>query len=332
MKGELIGEESISITTDSEGKMRLVPFAIVVAVLATLNLVHAESQIRLSFEEQVEWAKYGLIGRIVNGTKAASRQFPYQVSLRRSYNSRHFCGGSVINKYYVVTAAHCMFLNGGRIQPWTVMVVAGELQLNQQTAAGQRKGVDAITIHPDFNGSTLQNDIAILTLKEPFKLTPEINVAPLSAETVAPNSICQVAGWGYPSDDFPVVSNDLMYVDLPIVNRDVCLKLLENITDLPPGMFCAGYMEGMKDACQGDSGGGMVCNGVLSGVVSGGEGCAVPGYPGVYSDVYFFRDWIVQNAKIEDDEITEGSSAEGPTVQGSTVEGSSAEKVSSRRK
>lgn len=47
-----------------------------------------------------------------------------------------------------------------------------------------------------------------------------------------------------------MVSNDLMYVDLPIVDRDVCLKLLENITDLPPGMFCAGYMEGMKDACQ----------------------------------------------------------------------------------
>lgn len=71
----------------------------------------------------------------------------------------------------------------------------------------------------------------------------------------------------------------------------------------------------------------MVCNGVLSGVVSGGEGCAVPGYPGVYSDVYFFRDWILQNAKIEDDEMTEGSDAEGPTVQGSTAEGSSAEKV-----
>lgn len=45
------------------------------------------------------------------------------------------------------------------------MVVAGELQLNQQTATGQRKGVDAITIHPDFNGSTLQNDIAILTVR-----------------------------------------------------------------------------------------------------------------------------------------------------------------------
>lgn len=47
-----------------------------------------------------------------------------------------------------------------------------------------------------------------------------------------------------------MVSNDLMYVDLPIVKRNVCKKLLENVTDLPPGMFCAGYLEGMKDACQ----------------------------------------------------------------------------------
>ena len=83
----------------------------------------------------------------------------------------------------------------------------------------------------------------------------------------------------------------------------------------------------MLNILQGDSGGGMVCNGVLSGVVSGGEGCALPGFPGVYSDVFFFRDWILQTAKIEDDGMTKGSVVEGPNVQGSTAQGSSAEKV-----
>jgi len=49
---------------------------------------------------------------------------------------------------------------------------------------------------------------------------------------------------------------------------------------------------------QGDSGGGMVCNGVLSGVVSGGKGCAFPRLPGIYADVYHYLDWITNNEAI----------------------------------
>nr|XP_031825821.1 trypsin-2-like [Nomia melanderi] len=248
-------------------------------------------------DNETEWLSFSLTGRIVNGTKAALRQFPYQVSLRRSYNSRHFCGGSLIDEYYVLTAAHCVFLNGEPILPWTVMVVAGEIQLNQQTPAGQRRGVEEIYVHPRFNQSTLQNDVALLYLKVPFKLTPNITPVIMTTEPPVPNSICQVSGWGYPSYDYPIVSNDLMYVDLPIVEPSVCKKLLVNVTDLLPGMFCAGYMEGQRDACRGDSGGGMICNGVLTGVVSGGEGCALPALPGVYSSVFFFEEWILENMK-----------------------------------
>ncbi|XP_053975761.1 trypsin I-P1-like [Hylaeus volcanicus] len=244
------------------------------------------------------WDTYQLTGRIVNGTKAALRQFPYQVSLRRSYSNRHFCGGSLIDEYYVLTAAHCMYMDGGKILPWTISVVAGELQLDQNTATGQTRGVKKVYVHSDFDLSTLQNDIALLQLKEPFKLTQEVMVAPLTTDNPVPGTVCQVAGWGYPAYDYPVVSNDLMYVDLPVMNINQCKALLVNVTDMPPGMFCAGYVEGQRDACQGDSGGGMICNGVLTGVVSGGEGCAFPGYPGVYSNIFFFEEWILKNMDV----------------------------------
>lgn len=276
--------------------------------LSVAGNVYGDSLDNTSYTE-LEWIGFSLTGRIVNGTKAHLRQFPYQVSLQRSYNSRHFCGGSLIDEYYVVTAAHCMFLYGGKILPWTIAVVAGELQLSGRTSTGQTRGVEAIYVHPEFNSTTLQNDIALLYLTVPFKLTQEITPALLTVSPPEPGTKCQVAGWGYPDQNFPVVSNDLMYVDLPVVDNTLCGKLLENVTSILPGMFCAGYMEGQRDACQGDSGGGMICNGHLIGVVSGGHGCALPETPGIYSSIYFFEEWILKrlNQFVQRDPSTSGS-------------------------
>ncbi|XP_016914980.1 trypsin-like isoform X1 [Apis cerana] len=243
---------------------------------------------------EIKWTIYDLTGRIVNGSKASLRQFPYQVSLRETHSYVHFCGGSLIHEKYILTAAHCMFDESIQIQPWMITVVAGELQLWQPTSTGQRRGVEKINVHPNFNSVTLENDITILTLKISFKLTPEVNIAPLTDHTPIPTTICQVAGWGYPNENYPVTSEDLMFVDLPLMSRDLCKELLKNITDFPPGMICAGYMEGQKDACQGDSGGGMICNGELTGIVSGGNGCARPRTPGVYTDIYFYINWIAE--------------------------------------
>lgn len=116
-----------------------------------------------------------------------------------------------------------------------------------------------------------------------------------------------------------------MYVSLPIRSRKECCKLYENIIDLSAGTFCAGYLKGGKDACQvmriilfikttqfvnyfiticffrmfqGDSGGGMICNGILTGIVSGGMGCAVPLLPGIYTDIFYYLDWIVENENV----------------------------------
>lgn len=262
--------------------------------LSITGIVYGDSVDNATSNTKVEWISYSLTGRIVNGTKAALGQFPYQVSLQRSYNSRHFCGGSLIDEYYVVTAAHCLFLNGKEILPWTVMLVAGEIQLDTQTSTGQRRGVERIYVHPKFNATTLQNDIALLYLKVPFELTQEITPALLTVNPPIPGTTCHVSGWGYPDQNTPVVSNDLLYVDLPVVETTLCGQLLVNVTRMLPGMFCAGYMEGQKDACQGDSGGGMICNGYLTGVVSGGHGCALPETPGVYSNLYFFEEWILK--------------------------------------
>ncbi|KAL0107979.1 hypothetical protein PUN28_014916 [Cardiocondyla obscurior] len=257
-----------------------------------LVLPNAKSQVN-----KLEKANYGLIGRIVNGTEATLGQFPHQVSLMRSYSQKHFCGGSLISVSWVLTAGHCVYLYGSVVEPWTVTVAGGIVKLNGDTTTRQQSNVVDIRVHPDFDLVNLYNDVAVLKLTSPFTFTPQVRNVPLAGNPFVPYTVCQVAGWGYLSSSIPIVSPDLLYVDLPVRSIKECRELLVNVTDLPAGMICAGYLEGGRDACQGDSGGGMVCDGILTGIVSGGNGCAEPRLPGVYADVFHYLDWITTNTE-----------------------------------
>ncbi|XP_018367250.1 PREDICTED: trypsin-2-like [Trachymyrmex cornetzi] len=266
-------------------------------VLLTIPCFVHSSLTDLPISSGINLQSIGLSNRIINGTKAVLRQFPHQVSLMRSWNKKHFCGGNLISASLVLTAGHCVYGSENVIPPWTIIVVGGILKLNE-TLKRQEKGVENIRIHPKFNLENLYNDVAVLKLSTPFTFTPEVRSIPLSGSPPVPNTICQVAGWGYTIVEVPKVSSDLMYVNLPIRSKKECRKLLKDITDLPHGMMCAGYLEGGRDACQGDSGGGMVCNGTLTGIVSGGQGCAEPLLPGVYADVFHYLDWILNEADV----------------------------------
>ncbi|XP_014206590.1 trypsin-like [Copidosoma floridanum] len=233
--------------------------------------------------------------RIVNGTKAILGQFPQQVSLRRRYSQSHFCGGSIITPGWILTASHCMFDRSGKIlEPYSVIIVAGDVILKSIKLSYQWRGVKRIIIHPHFNSYTLENDVSLLQLKKPFTFDPLVNAAPLARTFVRSGTVCQVSGWGYQKHEDGIVSQHLLYVDLPLISVPLCRKLLWNISNVPVGMYCAGYKGGGRDACQGDSGGGMLCMGRLTGVVSGGEGCAWPDRPGLYSDIKVFLPWIEQ--------------------------------------
>nr|CAD7420946.1 unnamed protein product [Timema poppensis] len=87
------------------------------------------------------------------------------------------------------------------------------------------------------------------------------------------------------------VAETLQFLKVPLVTFDECIN---KYPQLVKGELCAGFIDGSGDACQGDSGGPLTCVGYLTGLVSWGYGCATPGYPGVYTDVAYYKTWVEQ--------------------------------------
>ncbi|XP_044533219.1 anionic trypsin-like [Gracilinanus agilis] len=214
--------------------------------------------------------------KIVGGYTCEENGVPYQVSLNAGY---HFCGGSLINEQWVVSAAHCY---KSRIQ---VRLGEHNIEVNE----GNEQFIDAQKIirHPNYNSRTLNNDIMLIKLKTPAVLSSRVTAISLPKSCAPAGTECLISGWGNTGYDYPDL---LQCLNAPILSDAKCKSSYPG--QITENMICAGFLEGGKDSCQGDSGGPVVCNGELQGVVSWGIGCAQKNYPGVYTKVCNYVDWI----------------------------------------
>jgi hypothetical protein len=228
--------------------------------------------------------------RVVGGQPTSSTQVPWQVLLyaTRPDGATIMCGGTLRDDTHVVTAAHCV--SGVTLS--TIVVYAGiEDTANRKTS--DKRSVDLVQIHPQYDATYLKYDAALLTLHSPYEDSEKIQPVPLASETddegLGAFTDLLVSGWGrtdaYDPGQSPPTGTPSQFLRSAVLHPAVgCTKYAGWDAAL---QLCAG--QAGKDACQGDSGGPLVVGAPagpkLVGIVSGGLGCASEGYPGAYTRV-----------------------------------------------
>jgi secreted trypsin-like serine protease len=237
--------------------------------------------------------------KIVGGALAPEGAYPWQVSLSVSWIADpglgHFCGGSIYNSKWIVTAAHCIADN----EPQDIHVVSGT---NKLVATSARLNVRRIIVHRDYNRpKEHDNDVALLELLKPLmfddKTKPIELLSPADEQQLAdPGRQLTVTGWGATQEGGSPV-RDLRFTDIPSVSRETCNQPPSYNRHITENMICAGKPLGGTDSCQGDSGGPLVSDKSLGpvrlvGIVSWGEGCARFAKYGIYTRVARYNRWI----------------------------------------
>lgn len=256
----------------------------------------------------------------MNGTRDANEgEIAWQVSVQKKTSGKwaHSCGGVVVNKQFVLTSAQCVdgsseaffrseagiidLPKGGwvRRRRESSNFIAGIPDISypgQQTPGLQYS--QRVVIHPQYDKSTLKNNLALITLAQPFdmnKANGKINSICLSGEDINPEDELFVSGWGAIANEsdlrpkLQVIKADLTDCDQEeIDNNELCAT--QQIKSTPDG----------SQNCQGDFGGPLFwnngTNSILVGIYSSGNGCSLEN-PAKFMKIQPYIKWIEENSK-----------------------------------
>uniref|UniRef100_A0AAY5K5X4 Peptidase S1 domain-containing protein n=1 Tax=Esox lucius TaxID=8010 RepID=A0AAY5K5X4_ESOLU len=210
---------------------------------------------------------------IIGGKAVKPHSLPYMALLTGRINETHgkSCGGILINQKWVLTAAHCR------------LVLLSSRQPHDQVE--DRRSVGVLESQPCFSNK-VYNISCFLQLKKSVKETKNVHIKPppKPVPDIKANTKCFVAGWGRTKEG-GAQSDVLLSVDVTVIDRKKCLYEVIIMVYLVLSVF------------QGDSGGPLVCGGELRGVVSFGKGCGREEFPGVYTFISQYDEWIKETIR-----------------------------------
>lgn len=227
-----------------------------------------------------------IIPRILGGKNAQIAEFPWQLSLQE--DGRHTCGASILTVNRALTAAHC-YDNDIPVQNYTI--TAGSSRKHRTSKNHIR--VKEFILHPHFNGDTNRADVAVLWLARDLIFNAQIQPIRLPKQNAAVvnGTKAYVAGWGRTCIAKKAKnSKHLKCVELEVFSSKECNIFFEG--DVLVDQICAGWKHQERDSMRGDSGGALVSGNIQIGIVSWGRDCKRKYYPGVYTKVSYYTNWI----------------------------------------
>ncbi|KAK4311205.1 hypothetical protein Pmani_017268 [Petrolisthes manimaculis] len=253
-------------------------------------------RLRASCDTACRGQKCGQVNReprVVGGSPTLPHQYPWLASL--FYRGKLYCAASLVSDTFLITAAHCI----KRVTMSRVEIVLGHYnKTNLREASRASRKVGAWWAHPDFDRRSYNNDIGVIKLDTPVVMNKYISpvcLPNLSATETYAGKTGIVAGWGRLEENGEP-AKVLREVRVPIMTNSECKTKKYKPHEITDTMMCAGYDTGKIDACQGDSGGPLLySNGTniqVIGIVSWGQGCAREKYPGVYTRISAYWDFI----------------------------------------
>ncbi|XP_026755156.3 trypsin, alkaline C-like [Galleria mellonella] len=243
--------------------------------------------------------------RVVGGAPTTIDKYPILAQLLLdslgNQNFEQYCAGTILTSRHVITTAHCFQFSVHTSKNYTLpkywKVRVGS---SYRTRGGVLHNVKTIIPHHAFDKYFYTNDIAMVVVSKPFQLGGNVRQGTIIKRgvEVKSNSICTLIGWGANQVDGPRLEQ-LQHATMFVIDQKVCANRYNTIKAvIADTMMCAGQPNiGGVDACFGDSGGPLIYKGLVVGLVSFGYSCGHRYYPGVYTKISRYTDWIVKTVK-----------------------------------